>query len=142
MVGYALGARRREFSTRTMTRNCDAELRRGPGLALRWGSGGADAGMDSLFTRRDHRQRQLCVVRPRRRAGLEDVRLHDLRHSFASRGLELGESLSTLGKLLGHRKMSSTARYAHLVRDAERAAAARVGASMEAHLDSRDTQAA
>ena len=80
--------------------------------------------------------------RLRRRAGLEDVRLHDLRHSFASRGLELGESLSTLGKLLGHRKMSSTARYAHLVRDAERAAAARVGASMEAHLDSRDTQAA
>ena len=37
----------------------------------------------------------------RARAGLEDVRLHDLRHSFASRALALGESLAMIGKLLG-----------------------------------------
>jgi len=70
----------------------------------------------------------------RERAGLEDVRLHDLRHSYASRALALGESLPTIGKLLGHRKVATTAKYAHLVRDAEKAAAARVGASIGDHL--------
>ena len=70
----------------------------------------------------------------RRRAGLEDVRMHDLRHSFASRALSLGESLTAIGHLLGHRKVATTARYAHLVRDAEKAAASRVGASIDAHL--------
>ena len=44
-----------------------------------------------------------------------DVRLHDLRHSFASRAL--GESLPMIGKLLGHSKIQTTARYAHLARD-------------------------
>ena len=38
----------------------------------------------------------------RREAGLEDMRLHDLRHSFASRALALGESLPTIARLLGH----------------------------------------
>ena len=40
--------------------------------------------------------------RMRKRAGVEDVRIHDLRHSFASRALALGESLTTIGRLLGH----------------------------------------
>ena len=70
----------------------------------------------------------------RERAGLNDVRLHDLRHSYASRALALGESLPSIGKLLGHRKVATTAKYAHLVRDAEKAAAARVGASIGDHL--------
>ena len=55
--------------------------------------------------------------RVRDRADLEDVRLHDLRHSFASRALALGESLPMIGKLLGHSKIQTTARYAHLARD-------------------------
>ena len=38
----------------------------------------------------------------RTRAELEDVRLHDLRHSYASRALALGETLPVIGKLLGH----------------------------------------
>ena len=59
--------------------------------------------------------------RVRKRAGLEGVRLHDLRHSFASRALALGESLSMIGELLGHRKVQTTARYAHLARDSVRA---------------------
>ena len=42
--------------------------------------------------------------RIRARAALEDVRIHDLRHSYASRALALGESLTMIGKLLGHRK--------------------------------------
>ena len=72
--------------------------------------------------------------RVRERAELEDVRLHDLRHSFASRALALGENLPMIGRLLGHTKMQTTARYAHLARDSVRDAAARVAASIGADL--------
>ena len=78
--------------------------------------------------------------RIRTRADLDDVRIHDLRHSYASRALALGEGLSEIGKLLGHSKVSTTARYAHLMRDAEKAAAARVGDSIGAHLNAQTTQ--
>ncbi len=70
----------------------------------------------------------------RSRAALKDVRIHDLRHSFASRALALGESLTTIGGLLGHTKVQTTARYAHLARDTEIASTARVGASIGAHI--------
>ena len=70
----------------------------------------------------------------RARAGLADVRIHDLRHSYASRALALGESLYSIGKLLGHSRVSTTARYAHLMREAEKAAASRVGESIGAHI--------
>jgi len=68
--------------------------------------------------------------RLRIRADLQDVRLHDLRHSFASSALALGESLPMIGKLLGHRRIESTARYAHLARGAVREAAERVAGSL------------
>ena len=64
--------------------------------------------------------------RVRARAGLDDVRLHDLRHSYASRALALGESLPVIAKLLGHAQIQTTARYTHLTRDAVRDAAIRV----------------
>ncbi len=70
----------------------------------------------------------------RERAGLEDVRLHDLRHSFASRALALGEDLTMIGKLLGHRKLQTTARYAHLARDSVKEAAALVADSIAADI--------
>ncbi|MDE0332709.1 MAG: tyrosine-type recombinase/integrase [Nitrospinae bacterium] len=70
----------------------------------------------------------------RERAGLADVRLHDLRHSYASRALALGENLYTIGKLLGHTSVATSARYAHLMREAEREAAVRVGGSIGAHV--------
>ncbi|MCY4002243.1 MAG: tyrosine-type recombinase/integrase [Rhodospirillales bacterium] len=70
--------------------------------------------------------------RLRRRAGLADVRIHDCRHSYASRALALGESLTMIGRLLGHAKIGTTARYAHLARDTEKASAARVGGSIGA----------
>ena len=66
----------------------------------------------------------------RERAGLEDVRLHDLRHSYASRALALGEALPVIGKLLGHNRLETTARYAHLARDSAQEAAERVAASI------------
>ena len=70
----------------------------------------------------------------RERADVEDVRIHDLRHSFASRALALGLALPMIGRLLGHTDVGSTARYAHLARDAEKVAAARVGDSIEADI--------
>jgi len=52
--------------------------------------------------------------RVRKRAGLEDVRIHDLRHTFASFMVSAGHSLPMIGKLLGHSQPQTTARYAHL----------------------------
>ncbi len=72
--------------------------------------------------------------RIRERAGLEDVRIHDLRHSFASRALALGESLTMIGKLLGHTQVQTTARYAHLARDSIQNAAARITGSIGGNL--------
>ena len=66
----------------------------------------------------------------RARAGIENVRLHDLRHSFASRALALGESLPMIGKLLGHTQIETTARYAHLARDSVQESAARIADSI------------
>ena len=66
----------------------------------------------------------------RKRAGLGGVRLHDLRHSYASRALALGEALPVIGKLLGHSRLETTARYAHLARDSAQEAAERVAASI------------
>lgn len=53
----------------------------------------------------------------REASGLTDVRLHDLRHSFASVAISSGESLPMIGKLLGHKQVSTTSRYAHLADD-------------------------
>ena len=74
--------------------------------------------------------------RIRARAGLEDVRIHDLRHSYASRALALGESLTMIGKLLGHTQVQTTARYAHLARDSIQNAAARITGSIGGNLSS------
>ena len=73
-------------------------------------------------------------LRLRKRAGLHGVRIHDCRHSYASRALALGEGLPMIGRLLGHRKVTTTARYAHLARDTEKASAAKVGGSIGADL--------
>lgn len=64
--------------------------------------------------------------RIRKRAGLPEVRIHDLRHTFASAGLALGEGLPMIGKLLGHTQIQTTARYAHLASDPVKQAAERV----------------
>ena len=57
-----------------------------------------------------------------KRAGIEHVRLHDLRHSFASFALSSGASLTLIGGQLGHRSIATTQRYAHLSRDPVRQA--------------------
>lgn len=61
--------------------------------------------------------------RVRREAGCPDLRMHDLRHSFASAALAAGLSLSQIGELLGHKSTQTTKRYAHLVEEVAAAAA-------------------
>lgn len=56
------------------------------------------------------------------------LRIHDLRHSFASHSVMSGETLLTTSRLLGHRRIKTTTRYAHLADDALLAAAEKVGA--------------
>lgn len=58
----------------------------------------------------------------RQRAGLSDVRIHDLRHSFASVAVANGMSLPLIGGLLGHTQAQTTQRYAHLSQDPQLAA--------------------
>ncbi len=70
----------------------------------------------------------------RERAELRDMRLHDLRHSYASRALALGESLPMIGRLLGHTRVETTARYAHLAKDAVHASAILVSESIAADI--------
>ena len=53
----------------------------------------------------------------RKEAGLEDLRLHDTRHSYASMALLSGETIRAVGRLLGHEKAATTLKYAHLRRD-------------------------
>lgn len=60
--------------------------------------------------------------RIRKLAGIDDVRIHDLRHTFASIAVSAGMSLPLTGRLLGHRKSVTTERYAHLADDPVRAA--------------------
>ena len=72
--------------------------------------------------------------RVRRHAGLDGVRLHDLRHSFASRALALGEGLPMIGELLGHQQVNTTARYAHLARESVRTSTAKVAESIGADI--------
>jgi integrase len=60
-------------------------------------------------------------------AGLPDVRLHDLRHTYASLLASAGQSLPIIGALLGHTQPQTTARYAHLMDDPLRSAANQIG---------------
>ncbi len=67
-------------------------------------------------------------------AGLDDVRLHDLRHSFASTAVARGESLFLIGKVLGHSDPATTKRYTHLNDDPVRLAANETANAIASHL--------
>ena len=64
----------------------------------------------------------------RRKAGLADVRIHDLRHSFASALVNEGMTLYDVKELLGHANIATTQRYAHLSRERLMEAASKAGA--------------
>ncbi len=71
--------------------------------------------------------------RVRSEAGLQDVRLHDLRHSYASVAVKQGESIVTIGRLLGHNNPETTLKYTHLGDDRVVEAARAMGAVLGAH---------
>jgi integrase len=73
--------------------------------------------------------------RIRAAAKLDDVRLHDLRHSFASVAASGGQSLIVIGKMLGHSQPATTARYAHLADDPVKAASDAVGRHIAAAME-------
>ena len=75
--------------------------------------------------------------RIRARAELDGVRLHDLRHSFASTGAGAGMGLPIVGKLLGHRDPKTTARYAHVADDPAKAAADRISGTIAAAMNAK-----
>ena len=70
-------------------------------------------------------------------AAIQDVRVHDLRHTYASVGVNSGHNLSVIGKLLGHTKILTTQRYAHLADDPLRQATEQIGATLAATLEGR-----
>jgi integrase len=67
-----------------------------------------------------------------KRAEISDLRLHDLRHSYASFLASAGLSLPIIGQLLGHSSLTTTARYSHLLDDPLRVATEKVGAIVTA----------
>jgi integrase len=77
---------------------------------------------------------QKASRRIRAKAGLDDIRIHDLRHSFASVAVGAGMSLPMIGKLLGHPQPATTARYAHLAADSMKAAPELIGGRIAAAM--------
>lgn len=73
----------------------------------------------------------------RRAAGLENVRLHDLRHTYASHGASAGMGLTIVGRLLGHADARSTSRYSHFSADPLHRAANAIGSSLAAAMNRR-----
>jgi integrase len=91
-------------------------------------------GMKEGQSRRDLKKPWEAITKA---AGLEGLRIHDLRHSHASVGAGAGLSLPVIGKLLGHSQSATTSRYAHLANDPIRAASETIGATIKAAMDSR-----
>ena len=87
-----------------------------------------------VFPARQSENRPLALdvpwTRIRKSAALPDVRLHDLRHSFASFAARQSETLPMIGKLLGHARIDSTARYTHLDDNSVLQNAERIGAQI------------
>lgn len=73
----------------------------------------------------------------RRSAGLSDVRIHDLRHTYASIGAGASLGLPVIGKLLGHSQPATTARYAHLDADPMHRAADIISGQIAAALEGK-----
>jgi integrase len=73
----------------------------------------------------------------RKMLGLKGVRLHDLRHTHASVGVALKQSLFIVGKILGHKRPQTTEKYAHLALDPVRAAAEQTAERLAGALNGR-----
>ncbi|MHB9150483.1 MAG: tyrosine-type recombinase/integrase [Thermoleophilia bacterium] len=91
----------------------------------------------AVDTQQDKEQAE-GTLKPDDRVKLADLRLHDLRHSFASVGAGAGLSLPLIGALLGHSQPATTARYAHLANDPLRQAAGVVAGHIAAVLEGKE----
>lgn len=101
-----------------------------------------EAGEDRVFPSSRHEVGyavQYTWKRVRKRAGCESARLHDLRHTFVTRGLAANFTETMVGKIVGHKSTASTRRYEHLQTDPLREAAERIGTSLAADLEGRET---
>ena len=76
--------------------------------------------------------------RARKEAGIEDVRLHDLRHTVASQAVARGVALSTVARMLGHSNPRMTLRYAHVSDREVEAAAERIGTAIARAMQAGD----
>lgn len=76
----------------------------------------------------------------RKNAGCPGLRIHDLRHSFASVAISAGYRLEQIGELLGHRNAATTKRYAHLVDEAASAAVGAIGLKIEDRMTAAPPQ--
>lgn len=97
-------------------------IERNPFVIVGARDGAAFGGLDKVW------------MRVRKPAGLDGLRLHDLRHSFASVAAAGGASLPIIGEMLGHKHAATTQIYAHLSADPVRAANEAVGARILAAL--------
>jgi integrase len=94
------------------------------------------AGMKDGAPRADLQKPWAAVTKA---GGLEGLRIHDLRHSFASIGAGASLGLPIIGKLLGHTQAATTHRYAHLDADPMRRAAETIGATIAAAMGGKSS---
>jgi integrase len=99
---------------------------------------GETAGTDEEHPRSDLKRPWRAI---KKRAELAGVRIHDLRHTHASVGAGMGLGLPIIGKLLGHKHPSTTARYAHLDTDPLRRASQHIGNHLAAAMGSTSNRA-
>jgi site-specific recombinase XerD len=81
-----------------------------------------------------------CWKIVRNAAGCPDLRLHDLRHSFASAALAAGLDLAQIGELLGHQSAQTTKGYAHLMEEVGREGAALTGREISRRMKGNSTR--
>lgn len=85
---------------------------------------------------------QYTWKRVRKRAGCENARLHDLRHTFVTRGLAANFTETIVGRIVGHKSAATTRRYEHLRTDPLREAVERIGTGLASDLERRDAESA
>ncbi len=82
---------------------------------------------------------RLVLLAVAKDAGIEHLRVHDLRHGFASAAVTAGASLYLVGRVLGHTQSKTTERYAHLADDPIRAVADATARRIDAALKGNTT---